>query len=160
MADYRSILDNAMSEANDFINNPSRLDALLFDLEEKLKSIPAIGETVSEVPVMISMVKSYITREYTNVSPKVIATMLGAFVYMVKKKDLIPDKIPIIGIADDLAVLGLALKLSETELKAFKSFRDGAEGQVQEIREAQEVQEPQDAQDVQDIQEAQDVLEV
>ena len=156
----KELLETGVSQAQEMLKEPSKVDGVLAQLEDKLREVPAIGETLSDLPLMVSMVKSYITREYTNVSPKVIATMLGAFVYMVKKKDLIPDKIPIIGIADDLAVLGLALKLSETELKAFKSFRDGAEGQVQEIREAQEVQEPQDAQDVQDIQEAQDVLEV
>ena len=37
---------------------------------------------------------------------------------------LIPDSIPIIGIADDLAVMGLALKLSEPELKAFTQWRE------------------------------------
>jgi len=36
---------------------------------------------------------------------------------------LINDRIPVIGIADDLAVLGLALKLSEPELKAFSAWR-------------------------------------
>ena len=71
------------------------------------------------------MVKSYITKEYSDVSPKVIATMVAAFLYLVKKKDIIPDNIPVLGMADDLAVLGLALKLSEPELAAFKDFRDG-----------------------------------
>lgn len=122
MADYRSILDNAMSEANDFINNPSRLDALLFDLEEKLKSIPAIGETVSEVPVMISMVKSWIKKEY-QVNVKVLAAIVGAFLYLVKKKDLISDNIPVVGIADDIAVLGLALKLVAPDVQAYRDWK-------------------------------------
>lgn len=93
-------------------------------MENKLQEVPAIGETLSDLPLMISMVKGYITKEYTEVSPKVIATMVGAFLYLVKKKDIIPDNIPIIGIADDLGVLGLALKMCEPELAAFKAFRD------------------------------------
>ena len=40
-----------------------------------------------------------------------------------KKNDLISDKIPVLGIADDLAVLGLALKLSEAELNDFSEWR-------------------------------------
>ena len=119
--DYKAILDNATSQASDFINNPARMDQLLLDLEAKLKQIPAIGETVSELPVMVSMVKSWIKKEY-QVSPKVLATMVGAFVYLVKKKDLIPDNVPIIGIADDVAVLGLALKFVESDVKAYKEF--------------------------------------
>ena len=74
---------------------------------------------------MISMVKAWIKKEYTEVSPKVIACLVGAMIYLIKKKDLIRDTIPVIGIADDLAVLGLALKLSEPELKAYAEWRDG-----------------------------------
>lgn len=123
MADYRSILDKATAEAKDFVNNPSRMDALLIQLEEKLRQVPAIGETVSGLPVMIAMVKSWIRKEY-EVSPKVLAIMAGAFLYLVKKKDLIPDSIPVIGIADDVAVLGLALKLVEKDVQAYREWRD------------------------------------
>lgn len=123
MADYRSILDKATAEAKDFVNNPSRMDALLIQLEEKLRQAPAIGETVSGLPVMIAMVKSWIRKEY-EVSPKVLAIMAGAFLYLIKKKDLIPDSIPVIGIADDVAVLGLALKLVEKDVQAYREWRD------------------------------------
>ena len=47
--------------------------------------------------------------------------------YLVKKKDIIPDNIPILGLVDDLAVLGVALKFCDPELKAFKAWRDGAQ---------------------------------
>jgi len=123
MADYKSILDKATAEAKDFVNNPSRMDALLQQLEEKLRQVPAIGETVSGLPVMIAMVKSWIKKEY-EVSPKVLAIMAGAFLYLIKKKDLIPDSIPVVGIADDVAVLGLALKLVEGDLDAYRQWRD------------------------------------
>ena len=105
------------------MNDPSQVDDILIQLEEKLKEVPAIGETLSDLPLMVAMVKGYITKEYTRVSPKVIALLLGSFIYLVKKNDLISDKIPVLGIADDLAVLGLALKLSETELNEFSDWR-------------------------------------
>ncbi|MBR3334850.1 MAG: DUF1232 domain-containing protein, partial [Clostridia bacterium] len=58
------------------------------------------------------------------------ACLVGAIIYLIKKKDLISDSIPIVGIVDDIAVMGLALKLSEPELKAFAEWRD-AKGQAQ-----------------------------
>ena len=122
MADYKAILDRLTGEAKDFVDNPSRMDALLAELERKLREIPAIGETVSGLPVMVAMVKSWIRKEY-QVSPKVLATIVAAFLYLVKKKDLIPDYIPVIGIADDVAVLGLALKFVEPELNAYRAWR-------------------------------------
>ena len=123
MPDYQDILNRATSEASDFVNNPARMDILIVQLEEKLSQVPAIGEMVSELPTLISMVKCWIKKEY-QVSPKVLATIAGAFLYLVKKRDLIPDSIPVIGIADDVAVLGLALKFVAPEVQAFKSWRD------------------------------------
>ena len=123
MADYKQILEKATAEAQDFVNNPSRMDALLVQLEEKLRQVPAIGDTVAELPVMIAMVKSWIKKDY-QVSPKVLAIMAGAFLYLIKKKDLIPDSIPVIGIADDVAGLGVALKLVEKDVQAYKEWRD------------------------------------
>ena len=126
----QELLNRGISEAQEIITNPSRVDEILIGLENKLKEVPAIGQQLSDVPVMIAMVKAWITKEYTVVSPKVIACLVGAMLYLLKKKDLIPDSIPIIGIADDLAVMGLALKLSEAELRDFKAWRDGRETQA------------------------------
>lgn len=123
MDQAQELLNKGISEAQEVIKNPSKVDDLLIQLEEKLKSAPAIGETLADLPLMIAMIKAWIKKEYTVVSPKVIACLVGAILYLLKKKDLIPDYIPIIGIADDLAVLGLALKLSEPELKAFSEWR-------------------------------------
>ena len=134
----KALLDGGIAEAQELIKEPSKVDDLLIQLENKLRDVPAIGETLSDLPLMISMVKGYITKEYTEVSPKVIVTMIAAFLYLIKKKDLIADNIPVIGIADDLGVLGLALKLSEPELNAYKAFRDGKKG----FAEAAEADEP------------------
>lgn len=121
----KSLLENSAAQAQAVLNDPSKVDEILIQLEEKLKEVPVIGETLSDLPLMIAMVKGYVTKQYTEVSPKVIALLLGSFIYLVKKKDLISDKIPVLGMVDDLAVLGLALKLSQEELNAFAKWRDG-----------------------------------
>ena len=120
----KGVLENGAAQAEQIMNDPSKVDEILMMLEEKLKEVPVIGETLSDLPLMIAMVKGWVTKDYTEVSPKVIALLLGSFIYLVKQKDILDDRIPVIGIADDLAVLGLALKMSENELSAFKSWRD------------------------------------
>jgi len=132
----KALLDRGIAEAQEFIKDPSKIDDILVQLENKLREVPAIGEHLSDLPLMVSMVKGYVTREYSAVSPKVIAVLVGSFIYLVKKKDIIPDNIPVVGIADDLAVLGLALNLCKPELQAFKAFRDGEKadsGEAEEI---------------------------
>ena len=128
MDQMRGLLDKGTEEARQIIQDPSKVDEILIQLEEKLKEVPKIGETLSQVPLMIAMVKAWITKEYTEVSPKVIACLVGAIIYLIKKKDLISDNIPVIGIADDLGVMALALKLCEPELKAFAEWRAAKDG--------------------------------
>ena len=130
MEQVKGLLENSAAQAESILNDPSKVDEVLFQLENKLKEVPAIGETLSELPLMAAMVKGYVTKEYSRVSPKVIALLLGSFIYLIKKNDLISDKIPVLGIADDLAVLGLALKLSEKELNEFSEWRQDKNGEI------------------------------
>ena len=82
---------------------------------------------------MVSMVKSYATKEYAAVSPKVVATIVSAFLYLVKRKDLIPDNLPILGQLDDIAVVVLALNFVQPEINAFREWKAA---QVKESTEA------------------------
>ncbi len=130
MNQVKGWLDDATNEAKDVINNPSKVDDLLKQAEDKLRDVPAIGDKLADVPLMIAMVKSWITKEYTEVSPKVIACLVGSVIYLLKKKDLISDSIPVLGMVDDLGVLALALQLCKPELDAFSAWRDGKKGEI------------------------------
>jgi len=140
MKQAQKLLDKGIAEAQDFINDPSKLDALLLQLEEQLKTVPTIGDRLADLPLTIAMVKAWITKDYTEVSPKVIACLVGAILYLLNKKDLIPDNIPVIGLADDLGVMGLALELCQPELKAFAAWRAARNGQVPVQKEIPAVQ--------------------
>ncbi|MBQ4177485.1 MAG: DUF1232 domain-containing protein [Lachnospiraceae bacterium] len=120
----KQAIENGMGEAQELIKDPSRIDALLVSLETALKDVPVAGDILADIPLTISMVKSYITKEYTEVSPKVIISLVSAFVYLLKKKDLIPDSVPLVGRVDDIAVLGFALKFVEPQLKEYAAWRD------------------------------------
>ena len=123
--DAKKLMEGGIGEAQELLKNPSKIDGLLEQLEDKLRGIPVGGDLLASVPLMIAMVKSYINGSYKEVSPKVIASLVATFLYLVKRKDLIPDNIPLVGHVDDLAVLGVALKICEPELKAFAAWRDG-----------------------------------
>ena len=143
MNQAKQLLEKGMGQAEELIREPSKIDELLLQLENYLKEVPVIGETVADLPLMVSMIKGYITKSYTQVSPKVIAALLAAIIYLVKKGDLIPDNMPAIGKADDLAVLTFALKMCEPELKEFAAWREAqmgrfSGGQEEDPQEAKE----------------------
>ena len=53
-----------------------------------------------------------------------IATLVAAIVYLLKGKDLIPDEIPVVGYADDLAVFAAAFLIDQPELDAYAQWRE------------------------------------
>ena len=109
--------------AEEMLKDPSKVEEMLQQLEAKMKAVPTIGEALSRLPLMISMIRAYIRKEYTAVPTKTIASMLGAVLYLLIGKDLIPDRTPLIGLADDIAVVGVALKLNEAELNTYSAWR-------------------------------------
>jgi len=120
----KEVLDSGMEQAQELLQDPSQINDLLKTAEEKIREIPHVGEDIANVPAMLSMVKSYITKEYTAVSPKVVAAVVSALVYLLKRKDLIPDSIPLIGKADDIAVMIVAMKVIEPEINAYKAWKE------------------------------------
>ena len=119
----KEALAGLTGQAEELIKDTGKLEALLQELEKKLQDVPTVGNALAKVPLMISLIRSYITKQYTNVSPKVILTLVAAIIYLLKGKDLIPDNIPVLGYADDIAVFAAAFMLDEPELKAYEQWR-------------------------------------
>ena len=74
----KQAIENGMGEAQELIKDPSRIDALLVSLETALKDVPVAGDILADIPLTVSMVKSYITKEYTEVSTKVMISLVCA----------------------------------------------------------------------------------
>lgn len=119
------LIEDGATQAQEILSDPAKIQELMTQLSEKVKELPsAAGEALGNIPLMASMVKSYVTKEYDAVSPKVIVSLVTAFLYFVAAKDLIRDDIPVLGIADDLAVIAFVMKLNEQELKAYQQWRE------------------------------------
>ena len=119
----KEALNGFTAQAEEIIKNPQKLEELLQQLEAKLKDVPKAGDALSRIPLMISMVRSYITKEYTEISPKVIVSLVCAIIYLLKGKDVIPDNIPVVGYVDDLTVFAAAFMINEPELQAYTQWR-------------------------------------
>ena len=131
-AKAKELLESGMKKAEEMIKDPSWIDDLLLQSEKILKDVPIIGETLSDVPLMISMVKAWATGEYTEVSTRVITIMVSSLIYMVSPVDLMPDSLKRLGSVDDIAVLAEAMRLCRPELDAYAAFRDAAAAKAEE----------------------------
>lgn len=130
----KNVIDENVQKAQSFVDNPEQINDLLAQLQEKLQGLPdTVSTAFNNVPLMAEMVKCYVTREYAEVSPKVIASLVAAFIYLVKKNDIIPDNVPIVGLADDLAVATVAMAINEPELAAFAAWKEQRDGKPVEL---------------------------
>lgn len=116
-------LEKGKKEAEQLLNEPEKLEVILQSLENKLKVIPKLGDTLSIVPTMISLVRSYIKKEYTKIPMGTIISIICALIYILNPFDIVPDSIPGFGFVDDTAVIMVCLKLVESDIKAYEKWR-------------------------------------
>ena len=124
MEKAKEALNGFKEQAEELLKDGSKVEELLRKAEERVKDVPGVGNALSKFPLMLSMIRGYITKEYTAVSPKVIITMLCALIYLISSKDLIPDSKPVIGMVDDVGVLAAAFAAVNPELEAYAKWRE------------------------------------
>ncbi len=111
-------------EAERIVNDSDKLEEFLVKLEAKLTEIPLAGNALSAVPTMVSMVRAYAKKEYTEPPVGTIVAIVAALLYVLSPADLIPDVIPGIGYLDDAAVVAFCMKQVGDDLEAYKIWRD------------------------------------
>jgi len=114
--------NNAKAEA--LLKDKKKMERFLERLERKLSLIPVAGKYLSDVPVLISLVKAYVDKEYIDIPIGTIIAIVGALIYVLSPIDLIPDGIPVIGYIDDAAVLAFAYKLVHDDVTEYKEWKE------------------------------------
>ncbi len=112
-------------QAEQMLEDENKTKDFLDTVEKKFASIKVIGKGLSQIPLMINLIRSYLKKEYTNVPIGSILAVLGALIYFLSPVDLIPDILPVIGKLDDAAVIGIALKLVSADLECYAEWRQG-----------------------------------
>ena len=75
-----------------------------------------------QVQLLVRLVRAYASGEYRKLPLKSLVSIVGVLIYFVSPLDFIPDFLPIVGMADDLAlVLWLFNSLSD-DLDAFSQW--------------------------------------
>lgn len=130
----KKALDTNSEEAKATINNEDKFERLIQRLENKLKLIPHIGKYISDIACMVSLVKSYIKKEYTDIPIGTIISIVSTLIYIVSPIDLIPDPIPGVGYIDDIMLFGWVLKSIRSDVEEYKKWRiDNGKQTIQEI---------------------------
>lgn len=119
----REVLDHHTGEAKEILNDPDRVEKYLQELEKKLERIPGVGDWLADVPAVISLIRSYIRKEYRSVPVSSIIAGLSAIIYVLSPVDLIPDGIPGVGMLDDAAVFVACWKMIHDDVDKYQEWR-------------------------------------
>ena len=120
-------LKNGFAKAEEFLKDDEKIKDLLLRIEEKLKMVPRIGEQLSHIPVFISMIRSYVKKEYTKAPVGTIVAIISAIAYFLSSVDVIPDGIPVAGYVDDAAIITACLSIVDSDVKEYILWRDSKE---------------------------------
>ena len=116
----------AMAVARKYAYSRSRLFVLVSQAFEKLKD-KATQENlqrnfVPKVNLFIRMIRAYASGAYRELPKNALIKLAGAIIYFVMVIDLIPDFIPILGFADDMAVILWVYKSIEEQMDLFQEW--------------------------------------
>ena len=119
----KEALESGYAQSEALLNDKDELDDFLYRLEQKINDMPFVGKKFSMIPVMISLVKNYVQGKYTTVPYGTILAVLSALIYFLSPIDIIPDFIPLAGYFDDMAVMGLCMKMVNTDIESYDEWR-------------------------------------
>ena len=119
----KALKDN-MDKARAFLDDDKKIEGLLQDFENKLKLIPKVGNRASDIAVMLSMIRAYAKKQYTDVSLTTVLLGIAALIYVVNPFDIIPDYLVGVGFIDDAAALGVVLQAIHMDLDKYKRWQE------------------------------------
>lgn len=125
-------LKKGYDEAEKLLHDVDELERFLQRLEKKLKTIPIAGNKLAVLPTMISLVRNYMKKEYTDIPIGTVIAIISALIYFVSPIDIVPDSIPVIGYFDDAAVVGACWKLVESDIDEYERWRE-VNGKIMDI---------------------------
>ncbi|HEL1944480.1 TPA: DUF1232 domain-containing protein [Streptococcus suis] len=114
---------NTRERAEALLSDQGKLEHFLQDIEKKLARLPFGGDKFSAIPGLISMVRSYIRRDYNKLPKGTILAIIGALIYFFSPIDALPDFILGAGLLDDSFVLNACLKLVKSDVDDFRNWQ-------------------------------------
>ncbi|HEM5139672.1 TPA: DUF1232 domain-containing protein [Streptococcus suis] len=109
--------------AEALLSEQGKLEHFLHSTERKLSRMPFGGDKFVAIPGLISMVRSYIRRDYNKLPKGTILAIIGALIYFFSPIDALPDFILGAGLLDDAFVLNVCLKLVKSDVDDFRNWQ-------------------------------------
>jgi len=118
------LFEKFQAKAQVLQETPSKISALVDSAQNwterflsKLKP-----DSLEGLTTIFRMVKASVSGEYQGVGSATLGVLIAALLYCVSPIDVIPDAIPVLGLLDDVFVLGLTLERVAGEIQTFRTW--------------------------------------
>ncbi len=145
MKEGNRLFASAKRKAGTLLKDPDRTKKLLdaaFSRTYSAKNASPLFSLGAKIQAAVRMIRCYIHKEYVDIPWQTIVALTAGLIYFVSPFDALADFIPLLGFADDAAVLTAVLASINQDLERFlaweRSKRDGAESTPYEIIETEE----------------------
>jgi len=120
------VFSSAMNVAERYASSKKKVYRILQHAFEKLKEESARNrlqaEFTEQVGILSRMIRAYYKGLYRKIPTPTLLKILGGLIYFVWIIDLIPDFIPVLGLADDVAVIVWVYNGIKNELEDFENW--------------------------------------
>ncbi|GEK88263.1 Uncharacterized membrane protein YkvA, DUF1232 family [Alkalibacterium putridalgicola] len=121
----KGLLSRNKEKAKKLLKDKEKTEEMLDELEKKLSKIPRVGKYLKDIPVFISLVRAYISKEYTKIPLRSVIAIVSALIYVLNGFDFIPDFIPGVGLIDDAAVTAFAYQMVHKDVEKYRKWKSG-----------------------------------
>lgn len=118
---YNSSLKKASRLSKNTVGILTLLKGVLSKIQAEGKST-VLQSIKDKVLTLGKMLKFYATGDYRNIDLKNVVIIITAFVYFLSPVDLIPDFIPMLGFADDVALVTFVFNSISEEIEKFETW--------------------------------------
>ena len=119
--------DQAEEEFDKYSKNVTEDDVSKVLEKEKAilgKAHGPLEKFAQNIKLLFSVIKDYANGSYKEIPWMTIAAIIGSLLYIFSPIDLIPDLVPVAGLLDDAAVLGLCLNGISADLKNYSAWKN------------------------------------
>jgi uncharacterized membrane protein YkvA (DUF1232 family) len=128
MVDYlkSKSFQHALRKAAGIATNPDKISNLISSVSDKLSDMDENKKRISgffeRIRTLLRMLRAYINGDYREIPWRSLLMIIGGLIYFLMPLDLIPDFIPVTGLADDISIIFLIFNMINEDIEAFLEF--------------------------------------
>lgn len=130
--DLMKELEKRLKKAKDILSDEDKTREFMDDIEGRYNDsirnknplffVKRIRELKTYIPLFVSLVRSYIKKEYRQIPFMSIVTIVAALIYFLSPLDVIPDFIPGLGFVDDATIIAFCFMSFKHDLDKYSNW--------------------------------------